>query len=111
MNPNIGESRRGKPRPIGAGRTKGIPNKKTTEVKDALQMAFDGLGGVTALMAWAREEPGMFYSLWVKILPKEIKSQITGGDSSIKIEITDLRQASEIYKMKAKSLPLLIQNG
>ena len=34
-----------------AGSRKGIPNKLTTEAKDAIQQVFNGLGGVDAMLA------------------------------------------------------------
>jgi hypothetical protein len=62
------------------GRKKGVPNKNTTAVKEALQAAFEGIGGVPRLIAWAQEEPTEFYKLWSKILPQEIKQEVTGKD-------------------------------
>ena len=53
----------------GKGRIKGVPNKTTKAVKDALQEAFDGLGGVDALIVWAKTEQTEFYKLWTKLLP------------------------------------------
>ena len=54
------------------GRPPGYPNKVTISVKAALEAAFDGLGGVPALIAWAEREPGEFYRLWGKLLPRNI---------------------------------------
>ena len=59
------------------GRLPGYPNKVTISVKAALEAAFDGLGGVPALIAWAEKEPGEFYRLWGKLLPRNIS--IEGG--------------------------------
>lgn len=58
------------------GRKAGTPNKKTSEVKAALAVAFDSLGGVTALTEWAREEPTEFYKLWAKMLPAELNANV-----------------------------------
>lgn len=55
----------------GGGRPKGVPNKTTIAVKQALIDAFDKMGGVDRLVEFAQEEPGEFYKLWVKILPQE----------------------------------------
>lgn len=54
------------------GRAKGTPNKKTTAVKEALQQAFEDMGGSGALASWGKENPGEFYKLWVKLLPQDI---------------------------------------
>jgi hypothetical protein len=59
------------------GRLPGYPNKTTVSVKAALEAAFQGLGGVPALIAWGQQEPGEFYRLWGKLLPKNVT--IEGG--------------------------------
>lgn len=56
----------------GPGRPKGSVNKSTAAVKAALEEAFDQLGGVPSLLQWARREPGEFYKLWSKLIPKDI---------------------------------------
>jgi len=59
------------------GRLPGFPNKTTVSVKAALEAAFQGLGGVPALIAWGQQEPGEFYRLWGKLLPRNVT--IEGG--------------------------------
>ena len=55
------------------GRLKGTPNKMTGAVREAIEKAFDGMGGVDALTAWAKEHPTEFYSrIWPKLLPLQI---------------------------------------
>lgn len=73
----------------GKGRVKGVPNKATKAVKEALQEAFDGLGGVASLTAWAKNEPTEFYKLWAKLLPTEVKAKVENvGDIPIgKVQI------------------------
>jgi hypothetical protein len=66
-----------------AGRPKGSLNKLTVETKAALHEAFDELGGVASLVQWARRDPGAFYSLWVKTLPKDVNLGITETLSEI----------------------------
>jgi len=46
-------------------------------VRSALEAAFLGLGGVPALIAWGQQEPGEFYRLWGKLLPRNVT--IEGG--------------------------------
>lgn len=65
-----------RPPNAGKGRKKGVPNKTTVAVKEALALAFEGVGGVPALKVWAEEHPTEFYKLWAKLLPTEI----TGKD-------------------------------
>ena len=56
------------------GRKRGTPNKMTASAKAALMAAFDGSGGVAALTASAKVNPGAFYALWAKVLPMETHS-------------------------------------
>lgn len=83
---------RPKGQPKLGGRKKGTPNKKTTAVKEALQEAFEGMGGVKSLMAWAKTEPGEFYKLWVKILPLTVTGD---ADSKSPLQITVHRAGTE----------------
>jgi len=48
------------------------PNRVTLSVRSALEAAFQGLGGVPALIAWAEKEPAEFYRLWGKLLPRNV---------------------------------------
>ena len=64
---------KGKP---GPGRPKGTPNKITANMREAFQQAFDGMGGVDALIAWGIENPSSFYPLASKLIPL----QVTGKD-------------------------------
>lgn len=66
-----------KPPNAGMGRPKGAVNKTTASVKAALEEAFNGMGGVPSLMAWAEKEPAEFYKLWVKMLPTEVKADVS----------------------------------
>lgn len=58
------------------GRVKGTPNKATASVKAALEDAFDKLGGVDALVTWARMEPTEFYKLYAKLLPVHVNATV-----------------------------------
>ena len=60
----------------GGGSRKGIPNKSTKAVKEALQEAFEGAGGVESLVKFAKDNQGDFYRLWVKMLPQEVKASV-----------------------------------
>ena len=60
----------------GAGGKKGVPRTKTKQAYEAIEMAFEGIGGVKALTAWARENPSDFYKV---IFPKIIPVHV-GGD-------------------------------
>ena len=69
---------RRKPPNAGKGRKKGVPNKVTRAAKEAIQFAFDELGGAEALATWARandKNKAVFYSV---IFPKIIPHEVTG---------------------------------
>ena len=72
---------KGKPRPAGAGRRAGTPNKTTTSVKEAITQAFDGLGGVPALIRWGTANPHAFYPLWARLAPAELNVRAEGFDA------------------------------
>lgn len=61
-----------KPPRAGMGRPKGSVNKKTAQVKEALQAVYAEKGGDTALLAWAQKNPTEFYKLWGRMLPQEV---------------------------------------
>ena len=55
------------------GWTKGTPNKLTASAREAIELAFEGLGGVQALTDWAAANKSEFYGrVWTRILPTKI---------------------------------------
>lgn len=72
--PRIGE---GKP---GPGRPKGVPNRTTALLKDAILKAAERAGGKAGLVGYleaqAKDNPGPFMALLGKVLPM----QMTGPD-------------------------------
>ncbi len=78
-----------------AGRPKGVPNKITADTRAALHEAFEELGGVPSLVPWARREPGEFYKIWGKTMPKDVTvAGADGGAIVIKV-ITGVPKAEE----------------
>jgi hypothetical protein len=67
---------KGKP---GPGRPKGVPNKSTTALKDAILGAFDAVGGQTYLQGVADTDPKTFCTLLGKVLPTEVKADVNGN--------------------------------
>lgn len=59
------------------GRPKGSLNKFTTNAKQAFQTAFEELGGVEGLVAWAQKDEGKnlgdFYKLFARLIPTDVK--------------------------------------
>lgn len=66
-----------KTRTSGQGRPRGIPNKVTSDVRAMILGALDQLGGQTYLVEQARANPAAFLTLVGRILPKEIKADVT----------------------------------
>lgn len=76
------------------GRAKGTPNKLTSEAKEAIELAFEGIGGVPALIEWAQAKRDLFYTLiWTKIIPKKIN--LSGS-----ITLENLLMASDQLEVK-----------
>lgn len=87
------------------GRPPGSPNKTTKEVKEALQTAFESLGGIPGLIKWAKKDIPIikngvivaytqanlteFYKMWAKLLPVELKGTTPDGRIHLHITSTD----------------------
>lgn len=67
-----------KPNKAGQGRPKGSLNKTTRSVKEAIEMAAEGLGGAARLQAWAASDPSNERVFWGQIYPKLLPLQVTG---------------------------------
>ena len=74
------ETSKRKPPRAGMGRPKGIPNKSTAAIKEMLLASLDSVGGQEYFRKQAEENPHAYMSLIGKIIPSEVKSQITGAD-------------------------------
>ncbi len=76
---------KGKP---GPGRPKGLPNKNTSLLKDAILMAATKAGGEDGLVGYletqAKDNPGPFMSLLGKVLPMQVEG--TGDNGAIVIK-------------------------
>jgi hypothetical protein len=81
-----------KPPNAGKGRKKGVPNKTTALLKDAILRAAEQAGNkvgnegmVSYLALQAEENPGPFMSLLGKVLPMQVEG--TGKDGEINVVI------------------------
>lgn len=75
---------------VGAGGKKGVPRTKTKKAYEAIEAAFDAIGGVKALTQWARENQSDFYKV---IYPKIIPVQLSGPDGdAIPVAITEIKR-------------------
>lgn len=72
---------------VGKGRPKGVPNKSTVKVKEAVLAALEQAGGVDYLAKQANANPAAFLSLIGKVIPL----QIAGDQDSPLRTVTEIR--------------------
>jgi hypothetical protein len=65
------------------GRQKGTPNKTTSKLKEAVLNAFEQVGGTGYLVKVAQEDPKTFVTLLGKLLPAEMKADISSEQGAI----------------------------
>ena len=85
------KEREKKAMPVSPGRPKGVPNKTTQILKDAILKAAEQAGNkvgddgmVSYLEVQATENPGPFMSLLGKVLPMQITGE---GGGSVQVEL------------------------
>lgn len=54
-------------------------------IKENVVLTFELLGGVTEYAAWARKNKDKFYDHWIKLLPAEIKAEVSVSTDFAKI--------------------------
>ena len=67
-----------KPPSAGIGRKKGVPNKTTQAIKDAIVQAFDRAGGADYLVQLAKDDPRTFCGLVGKVIPLQVEGDLQG---------------------------------
>ena len=77
------------------GRQPDLPNKTTVAAKHALQLAFDGAGGVDALTQWARENRSEFYRLYARLVPIDL-----GGALHVRQDVSDEPMTAEEWEAR-----------
>jgi hypothetical protein len=69
----------GKPPAAGRGRPKGATNKLTRTIKQAIEKAFEDVGGSTYLATMAQQQPVAFMTLLGKVLPTQMEHSNPDG--------------------------------
>ena len=75
----------------GPGRPRGSKNK-LTNIKDEFLFAYEVIGGLGGLNAWAKKEENRtkFYEMLTKLFPREIKAEITVGRAVSEYSVDEL---------------------
>lgn len=73
----------------GPGRPAGIPNKVTQSVKEAIERAFDELGGTSYLVHVGRKDPRTFCALLSRLLPTKLANADGSPLLAALTELTD----------------------
>ena len=73
----------------GPGRPKGIPNKTTQSVKEAIERAFEKLGGTDYLVHVGQTDPRTFCALLSKLLPTKLANADGSPLLAALTELTD----------------------
>lgn len=75
----------------GPGRPKGMPNKTTALIKDAIIQAAENAGGEGGMVGYltlqATENPGPFLALLGKVLPTQVNGAGKDGEHLAKLTI------------------------
>ena len=74
----VGDTAR-KPPAAGKGRPKGATNKLTRSIKQAIEQAFDKVGGPDYLATMAIQQPAAFMTLLGKVLPTQVEHSNPDG--------------------------------
>ena len=91
------------------GRKPGVPNKMTAACREALQLAFEGIGGLPALIAWAKENRTEFYTkVWIRLLPLAVKPDPETPVTYKTVEEVEAAIAERALPMK-RLTPLLLE--
>jgi len=85
----VKNSAKPKPPAAGKGRPPGSANKITKSIRESIEAAFQGVGGVDFLMRQAEENPQAFMTLLGKIIPSQVQADVTSNGRSI----ADVQQA------------------
>jgi hypothetical protein len=62
--------------PKTGGRKKGTPNKITSSVRQMFKECFEEMGGVETMLNWAMKNKTVFYKLYARLLPIEVKTDM-----------------------------------
>ncbi|SRR5579871_352428 len=90
-----------RPPNAGMGRKKGVPNKTTALLRDAILMAAEGAGGKEGLIGYLRaqakkENAGPFLALLGKVLPTQVSNDPENPVGPLHTVIVELVSAEKV---------------
>jgi len=77
-----------------------LNTKRAMEVKRAVYDAFDRLGSIDYLVEIGREDPRTFIALLAKIMPNEIKAELTSNEVAMPSVIKIVSATEEPKKLQ-----------
>lgn len=80
-----------RPTAAGKGRPRGSKNRFGQEAKEAIALAFEGIGGIAALVEWATAHREAFYKLYSKLIPVELNGTAPNGAIQVVISPAESR--------------------
>lgn len=81
------------------GRPKGSPDRISRTAKENIIAVFDGVGGITAMINWAKRNRTEFYKLYARLVPIDVTARVDKRDAS---ELTD-RELAEIIASASRA--------
>jgi hypothetical protein len=72
-----------KGKPKTGGRRIGTPNRLTGAFRDAVLIAYEGLGGHAAFLGWAKKNRTEYYRIASRLIPGEMRED--SGDQPIRV--------------------------
>ena len=82
------------------GKPRGAVNKAGAEVKTMLIEALSEIGGKDYLIAKAKSHPAPFLALIGKLIPSEVKAEVTGKDGAPFFAPDQLRRIADEIESK-----------
>jgi hypothetical protein len=81
---------------VGGGRALGQQNRLSRNAKEALELAFQGTGGVTELIKWGKKNRTEFYKLWGRLIPKDVQVGASEGLEDLLARLAEQQSNSDV---------------